>query len=353
MPGPIFDRQSIACPWSSCFGRCGPTGPDDPWTCYCDRLCRILRDCCPDAEHHCFSSTDFHVETIAMDFLKHFMECRDLNGFYSRFHDYSRHGLQPMFDIAVVTSCPGGTDKDLDYACRTENGNPLNALPVCHPQNEVVFFNIHCALCHGYDTKELITFEADITCVSHDFDDDITNVKDFWEKCLPLVKVFLPPKCLPSMKRQQCMSVTEGDDGGARCLAYRNPVTLGAARPIYRNQFCIPSAEIYPPLQCQVMRFDEYNTTIHPVIFSQFSMLLDTSGQLHVFPTTKLPLMRDGLFVAGDEETKSNGNLHHALDLISFAACVIIRIVTDLVNTSMYKWGASIATQYFTPLLWK
>ena len=129
----------------------------------------------------------------------------------------------------------------------------------------------------------------------------------------------------------------EGDDGGARCLAYRNPVTLGNAGPIYRNQFCIPSAEIDPPLQCKVMRFDEPEP-LHLVILSQFSLLMDTSGQLSVFPAEKLILMddlRNRLLVPRDEETNSNGNLHHARDLISFAACVIIRIAIDLVYTTM------------------
>ena len=211
VPGPIFNRQSIACPASSCRGRCGPTGPEDPWSCYWDPLCRILRDCCPDAGYHCFSSEDSHIQiqTLVMDALKNFMECRILDGYYSINHDFSGHKLVQMSKLVVVTSCPVGTGKDLADSCQSKFGSPLHALPARHPQHEVVFFNTYCALCHGCALVELTTFEADVSCSPEnlDVDVDITDVGNFWEKCSPFVQVCLPPKCLPSMKRQQCFVI--------------------------------------------------------------------------------------------------------------------------------------------------
>ena len=340
VPGPIFNRQSIACPASSCLGRCGPTGPEDPWACYCDPLCRILRDCCPDAGHHCFSGNDSHIQiqTLVMDVLKSFMECRILDGYYSINHDFSRHKLIPMSKLVIVTSCPVGTGNDLADACQSKFGSPLHALPACHPQHEVVFFNTYCALCHGYALEDLTMFEADVSCSPEDLDFDITDVENFWKKCFPFVQVFLPPKCLPSMRRQQCLSVMEGDDGGARCLAYRNPVTLGGVGPTYRNQFCIPSADIVLPLQCLVTSYGMDNMTYTPMIESQFSMLLDTRGRLHVIPANKRSLMDDigdVLHVPRDEPTKSNGNIRHVHDMISLVASSIIRMATNLVPNDM------------------
>ena len=340
VPGPIFDRESIACLASSCRGRCGPTGPDDPWTCYCDPLCRILRDCCPDAEHHCFSDDGYGIQlqTSAMDDLKHFMECQVIDGYYSKFQDFTRYKLLPIFNITLVTSCPDATEKELVDACRSKFDGAWNALPACHPKNEVVFSNIYCAVCHGYRIDELITYEADISCSSQGFGYDITNVDEFWKKCSPIIHLFLPPKCLPSMKRQQCMSVMEGDDGGARCLAYRNPVTLGGAGPIYRNQFCIQSAHINKPLQCQDISFGMTNEQPGRVISAKFSMLLDTSGELHVLPMKKRILMGDPgdvLLVPGKDRMTSSGKLYNAHDMILLAVCSVFRIVADLLFTSV------------------
>ena len=334
VPGPIFDRESIACLTSSCRGRCGPIGPDDPWTCYCDPLCRILRDCCPDADHHCFLDDGYwmQLETSVMDDLKHFMECQHLSGHYSKFQDFSRYELLPIVDIAVVTSCPDATEKELVNACRSKFDGPLNALPACHPKNEVVFLNVYCAMCHGYRLEELITFEADISCLSRDLDDDIANVDKFWKKCSSGLELFLPPKCLPSMKRQQCMSVMEGDDGGARCLAYRNPVTLGDAGPVFRNQFCIPSDLIHTPLRCHYMSIGVGNAPSSPVILSQFSMLLDTSGALHVLPTRERSDMGDlgdVLLVPGKDQMTSSSNQPSAIGMISLAVCPAFRIAAN------------------------
>ena len=337
VPGPFFDRESLACGTSSCRDRCGPIGPDDPWTCYCDTLCRILRDCCPDVELHCFLDASYwlQLETTAMDDLKHFMECQVLDGYYSKFQDFSRGQLLQIFDITVVTSCPDATEKELVDTCRSQFDGALNALPACHPKNEVVFANVYCAMCHGYLIEELITFEADISCSSQDFDDDITYVDDFWKKCSPIIHLFLPPKCLPSMKRQQCLSVMEGD---ARCLAYKNPVTIDGAGPIYRNQYCIPSAHIHKRLQCQAMGFGLTNSPANPVISSQFSMLLNTSGALHVLPTRKRSLMGDlgdVLLAPGKEQMTSSGKLYDVHDMISLTVCSAYRIVADLLFTSV------------------
>ena len=272
-----------------------------------------------------------------MDDLKHFMECQILDGYYSKGHDFSREKLLPILEITVVKMCPDAAEKELVDACGSQFDGALNALPACHPTNQVVFFNIYCAMCHGYHIEDLITFEADISCSSQDFDDDVTNVDDFWKKCSPIVTLFLPLKCLPSMKRQRCLSVMEGDDGGARCLAYRNPVTLNGAGPIYRNQFCIPSSHIHMPLQCQVMNFEIANAPLNPVV-SEFSMLLDTSGSRHVLITRNQFLMNDPgdvLLVPGKDQMTSCSHLSNAIGMISLAVYPVFRIAANLLFPSV------------------
>ena len=245
--------------------------------CSCDDYCRVFGDCCVDAHIHCFGAvpeeTDILLPKKGSPIVSS-MEC--MGNVYLDDTDEDGSRKIAMKNYLMVASCP--QDKGAGERCVDGHFNILHYTPVCLPQLQLIFMNIHCLLCHGFSPENAVAFNLSVSRCSqwpeelnttYSYDNS-TYVRTPWKKCVRLLSI--TKRCEATARRMQCPMI------GQNCPAYSNPVIIDGH--IYKNQLCIPA--LISNTRCYANHLNLYNnhaTIVGLNISRLFRILLDFTSE--------------------------------------------------------------------------
>ena len=232
-------RRKVKLPEITCdrYASCAP-GIDHVNTCFCDRLCRIYGDCCPDY-------VDEEGGHRLTPLPSHFFAC-------------SLTSVEPVY---VITECPVTYNvRFVRDGCRLGSASgrrpseTFYAVPVSSRTSGLVYRNVYCAVCHGEEDvgfwkvmtmncneppiSEQVTSESESAAGLKNID-DLMRQGSFVGDCSFL---YLPVSDLPSPRR--CVSsidaCPEGVDAelASRCAQLSNVAYVYMDEQAYRNRDC-------------------------------------------------------------------------------------------------------------------
>ena len=281
----------MICPEASCVGRCGASSGDGRGRCSCDRRCWFLDDCCLDAPLHCFGASDTDISKIQpppdllppedvawMRFAKYeFLTIGKITP--STTNEYT---VQTMH-LIMVAGC-----SSFDNAC--EGSSFLGAkyfLPVCVPKLDLIFVNVFCAFCNGFQSHEVVSFESWLEvcpawlAFNYTMDELFHNktlVDLFHIKCYQS-NFFIPEACQVAASRNHHYYISLNPDDLA-CFFFDNPMYVNdsTGKTIFRNQFCADESPDKFSCVSNSTNFDEFKSTLN----NPLAVKVDSNGILVV-----------------------------------------------------------------------
>ena len=127
-------------------------------TCFCDKSCLFLGDCCFDYLYECDSQYDNLEDSTnqQMVYYRRFLQYIELSPV--NVIDRDRKELYDMVLIPMVKQCPEHTSDD--YAILCENPTQKNGVsdaPVVF--QGAMFYNVFCAVCHDIPQEDIEVFQ--------------------------------------------------------------------------------------------------------------------------------------------------------------------------------------------------
>ena len=258
-----------SCPEASCEGRCGEIA-SGRHRCSCDERCRVLGDCCLDADMVCFHSGEGQLQALmpskadkeAATIIRKSLECVELNVTV----ETQSHEVLPRDSVSrlshsvavtkqafmMISSCPEG-HPDAGLCLETQR-SPRHAIPVYAPEAHLLFRNYYCAECHGHSFYILMARAFVIKLPQCD-NSSMTALENItaplngtvvgvlWDKC-DSYAFSVDSEFKEKIERLSCFNEpTEmiKHNGPYRyCEAYSNPVTTADRKLVYKNWFCAP-----------------------------------------------------------------------------------------------------------------
>ena len=281
------------CAEASCVGRCGASSGDGRGWCSCDSRCWFLGDCCLDAPLHCFGATkndisktqppaDMSPDVAVMTALRTLMnEPITIDKITpSRTNLYKVQTI-PLLTVAECTLADGNNE------CTSYEVSTKHHLPVCLPQLEMLFRNVFCARCNGFQSHEVVSFEnwlevcPEWLAFNYNIDELFHNetlVDLFYATCHQM-KMFIPEACRSSVSRNHRYYTWPNTDAPA-CLYFANPMYIqdSNVKSIFKNQFCTDEPDIIRCVSSSA-NFDEYKTTLKDPL----AVKVDSNGVLMIY----------------------------------------------------------------------
>ncbi|XP_041376276.1 uncharacterized protein LOC121388828 [Gigantopelta aegis] len=150
---------------------------DERSNCFCDSVCLVYGDCCPDFYLVCLDEANSslpvrpgnyewvasRVETmtssssqfrLAMILFKH-KTCFEV-----------KRGLFPQY-IWVIGECPASYNvSSITNRCQNQSADVIGTVPATHTIHRFITFqNVFCAVCHGVPLSDLQMWETSLECV--------------------------------------------------------------------------------------------------------------------------------------------------------------------------------------------
>ena len=119
-------------------------------SCSCDDWCHVYGDCCENKARETVSSPEL-LELVG---LKDHGNCRSIPGYENA--------------TFVIDKCPFDfADADITKMCEhpmSDTEDLFLEVPVSQKEFGMVYSNVYCAMCHGWDNNEVAFWEADVSC---------------------------------------------------------------------------------------------------------------------------------------------------------------------------------------------
>ena len=227
--------------------------------CSCDIECVLFGDCCIDAFNTTFGkeadSSDneeiLHVQDPLTLYEK--LSQKRLEKLYlPLFYEHSRcHRIninESYTNLALIDRCPVDYPEGVDFIfrekCENASNEVLNTIPVSLEFSEnwqIAFSNIFCALCHGFEKDDIISWDAHADCrgnfnlTTENFERSIST------SC---VKVYIPPDTKGKLRRchmeyemkSKCQTEQQNTTDSIACQLYIAPVWF--SDELYKNIHC-------------------------------------------------------------------------------------------------------------------
>ena len=166
----LGESQNVCRGPSSCKGKCQLENEEDQGlgglhdnqkvypTCFCDKSCLFLGDCCFDFLFECDSRFKSLEDGITQQMV-HFRRFQRYTMPWSvSVIDLNKRQLFEQLLIPVIRKCPENASKDYIELCENLQGRyDIAEAPVVF--QGAVFYNDFCAACHGIPQEEIENFQ--------------------------------------------------------------------------------------------------------------------------------------------------------------------------------------------------
>ena len=156
-----------------------PTVVTDTMNCFCDRVCILYGDCCPDYYSFCLEEANISLplQPGNYEWVANQVDTMTSNGLkFKLMMILFKHKTCIKFKtkprdqhIWVIGKCPEFYNiSSIAQKCQNQTADVIGTIPATHKIYQFITFqNIYCAICQGVSRNELQVWDTSLRCLVH------------------------------------------------------------------------------------------------------------------------------------------------------------------------------------------